>query len=128
MFSRAIELEGVWPIGGGLRLIPLVGGQPLYSRLPGEDADCAFEASVAWARPGSLGAKTWGRGRAGGECWFRLGGRSRFENWGAAVRWCGYLADKDRDGTEVGAQRRERRGLEITCCLFRMGGKLEGVK
>ena len=28
----------------------------------------------------------------------RVGGRSRFENWGAVVRWFGYLAGEDRDG------------------------------
>lgn len=87
---------------------PAGGGQPLYSGLPGGDADCASEASLARARPSSLGAKGWGRGGAGGECWFGLvGGRGLR----TGVRWCGGLATwpvRIGMGAEVGARRREK--------------------
>lgn len=46
------------------------------------------------------------------------------------VRWCGGLAVwlvRIGMGAEAG-RGEQRRGLEITCCLFRIGGKLEGVK
>lgn len=44
------------------------------------------------------------------------------------MRWFEYLAGKGGDrGRDWGAKNGGE-DLEITCCLFRMGRKLEGVK
>lgn len=44
------------------------------------------------------------------------------------VRRFGYLAGEGRDGSRGWGAEKGGEGLEITCCLFRMDRKLEGVK
>jgi hypothetical protein len=44
------------------------------------------------------------------------------------VRWFEYLAGKGGDRGRGWGAKKEGEGLKITCCLFRMGRKLEGVK
>lgn len=63
VFSWATEPSGVSPSGGMRQLIPLVGGQPLFSGLLGRNVGCASQASLARARPGTRGAEGVGEGR-----------------------------------------------------------------
>ena len=57
--------------------------------------------------PACWGAMGWGWGGAGGECCYGLGGRSRFEGWGAVVGLATWRV-RIRMGEEAGARRREK--------------------
>lgn len=67
--------------------------------------------------PACWGAMGWGMGGAGGECCFGLGGKSRFEGWGAVV---GLATWRVGWGKRLG-RGEGGKGSEITCYLFRLG-------
>ena len=124
-FSRATELGGEWPFGGVRWLTPLVGSPFLYSGLPGGDADCAFQACLALARPGLRGPRG-GGGEGRKVCvgldWVEVR-RTGVRMFRALATWLKRIGMRAEAGRGGG-----RRGTEITCCLFRLGAKLEGVK
>lgn len=116
VFSRAPELGGEWPFGGVRWLIPLVGGQPLHSRLPGGDADALSRRHLLGPDP-ALGVGGGGKARGGGGEGAKvrvglgwMGGRGS-RTW---VRLCAGLGTWPRRlgmGAEVGARRREEEGV-----------------
>lgn len=94
----------MWPFGGVRWLVPPAGGQPLSPGLPGGDAHCAFEAPLAGGPDSALWEPRGGGGEAGrGVLVWGWVGRSRFENWGAA------LATRLRIG--LGARERAEEGV-----------------